>query len=361
MLQKIKIKTPQFSYSVFISKNNLAFCAKQLKNLLQETTLFVITNTKVAPLYQKKIKKIFEKYFKTKWLVLPDGEQHKNLKNFEKALSWLVQNRATRESLLLGLGGGVICDLTGFVASTFKRGLTHTLMPTTLLAQVDAAIGGKTALNFKSAKNGIGTFAQPGAVFTIIDFLKTLPRKEFACGMAEAIKYGMIADPSFLNWIDKNHRKIWQQRPQTLLKLVATGSQIKAEFVRQDERDQNKRLALNFGHTLGHAIESLNSYKKYSHGEAVAMGMMFATKLSYELGFAKEDHSTKLASLLTKNHLPTRWPKAATKTYRKGLIQDKKAQEKYLRFILLEKIGKILIKQLREKDVLLWLSIKSKS
>ncbi len=351
-MKTVNVNIPKNPYQIHITKWDWEFAIKKLKKSLKEDRLFIITNHKIKKIYQNKINKALSPHFKLIWLSIPDGEKYKNLKTYESLLNRLAQKQATRDSALLALGGGVVGDITGFVAATYMRGINYFQMPTSLLAQVDSSVGGKTGLDLVSGKNLVGSFYQPKAVFIFTDFLKTLPKKEFKCGLAEVIKYGLILDNSFFEYLNKNSKKILNKNPQTLAHIIYRSCEIKSQIVKKDEKEAGIRAILNFGHTLGHAIEVLNKYKTIKHGEAIAMGMSFATKLSAEIGASTKNHVKEIETLFKKYGLPTQWPKFSKNSYKTALLRDKKMTTENCRFICLSKTGKGQITPLSINTVL---------
>jgi 3-dehydroquinate synthase len=269
--------------------------------------VFIITDTHVAPSHLKTVRDLFQFLGvpQIEVLILEPGEAAKQIASANQLWTLLIEHRFTRDALLVALGGGVIGDLTGFVASTFFRGIACLQCPTSFLAQVDAGIGGKTAINHALGKNLIGTFHQPIAVINNLDFLKTLPDREYISALAEVVKYGLIADVDFLGWMEHNIPAILAREITAMHHIVSTCSQIKANTVNLDPNERTgHRACLNFGHTLAHALEALGQYTAFSHGEAVAVGMVFALKLSLQYGLA-EPTLERIQSLLTKFGLPT--------------------------------------------------------
>lgn len=327
-------------YPIYIDNNGLKKTFSTIKNFLKENRLFVVTNPTLKRLYGKDIAKA-ARAVRLEWLVIPDGEEYKTLKTCTRLYSGLLKRSATRSSHLLALGGGVVGDITGFVAATFMRGVGYFQMPTTLLAQVDAGVGGKTGVDLSEGKNLVGAFHQPRAVFIHTRFLKTLPARELRSGMAEVIKYGIIWDASLFAYIQTQNKKILSLQIKPINTVIRRCCSIKAEIVRRDEREKGLRAILNFGHTLAHALEALTRYKKYRHGEAVALGMLFATKLSFALGFSAKNHAPILKKVLQLYKLPTTSPKFSRKAYLHILSRDKKRSQGNINFILLKKIGRI--------------------
>jgi len=354
-MKKIKVALKRKPYTVFLSQGDWKSFLKTIKTFLKEKRLFVITDHRIAKLYRRKLSKIFNNHFSSVWITIPSGEKQKTLKTCELLFQKLLKNGANRNSLILALGGGVITDIAGFVASIYMRGINHICVPTTLLAQVDAAIGGKTGINLSSGKNLVGSFHQPKTVLIHTDFLKTLSQGDLSCGLAEVIKYAMISDKRFFDWLCKKHKAILNRESKTLVSMITKCCEIKARFVANDEKDHSERLKLNFGHSLAHAIEAIPAYKKYSHGKAVAMGMVFAAYLSEKRKGTGEGLTSSLKALLKKFGLPGTWPDFPKKSYQSFLVHDKKGQGEYLKFILLRKIGQADIVHLKVKEILEWL------
>jgi 3-dehydroquinate synthase len=355
-MKKLQINLPHHSYPIFISAWDVEHSIREIKKRLQEDRLFIVTNHKIKKLYENKINKLFKKHFKITWLSIPDGEKHKNLSTCESLLVKLSKHGASRKSTVLALGGGVIGDITGFVASMYMRGIAYLQMPTSLLAQVDSSVGGKTGVDLSTGKNLAGSFYQPQAVFIHSDFLKTLPKREIRCGLAEVIKYGCIWDAKLFDFLAKNSKSILRLDPQKLSYLIYECCRIKCQVVQKDEKESGLRAILNYGHTLGHSIELLEGFKKYKHGEAVAMGMVFAAHLSFELGLSKVNHKASVTNILKQYNLPTKWPNWSKNQYSTAIQRDKKANGKNIKFILMQKIGKVKIQELEPKLIVSKLS-----
>lgn len=337
----IPVKTPSRHYSIHLFREDFARSARIIREHLSENRVYIITDKTVSRLYRGKIEKIFGRFFETVWLTISDGERHKNLITCEKLLTQLSRLGAHRKSMILALGGGVAGDIAGFVASIYMRGIDFIQMPTTLLAQVDSSVGGKTGVDLSTGKNLAGRFHQPRAVLIHTTFLKTLPAREFRCGMAEVIKYGMIADAGFFSWLEQNAPLIKKRSHKALERIITTSCRIKSKIVGQDETESGRRTMLNFGHTLAHAVETLTGYRQYNHGEAVAIGMVYATRLSNATGVCKRDESLHLIALLKKFGLPREIPSLPKSKYLSVMRRDKKSGGASLKFILLEKIGKV--------------------
>lgn len=273
-------------------------------------------------------------------LVLPAGESQKSWATAEKILDWLLANNFGRDGVLIALGGGVIGDMAGFCAALYQRGIDFVQVPTTLLSQVDSSVGGKTAVNHPRGKNMIGAFHQPKAVIADINTLKTLPPRELQSGLAEVIKYGMLADAEFLKWIEQNLDKMLAMDAETLTKAIYRSCELKARIVAQDERESGPRALLNLGHTFGHAIETFTGYTEWLHGEAVAVGLCMAADMSTQMGWLSVDDALRCTNLIKRAGLPTRPPAGMTPANFLELMgHDKKVAAGKLRLVLLRKLG----------------------
>ena len=336
-MKKITLKTKNNNIPIFIG--NKIVSKKMFSALIKGKDVLIITNKTVGKLYLNKIKKLLPS-FTVKFIQLSDGEKYKNISVFSKIQDFMIKNNFDRDVTVIALGGGVIGDLVGFVASTFMRGVKLIHIPTTLLAQVDSSIGGKTAINHPNGKNLIGSFYQPNCVIIDTEFLKTLPEKEFTSGLAEVIKYGVIKNHKFLRWLNNHANEIINKKKSILLKIVEISAKEKVNVVTKDEHESDVRAFLNFGHTLGHAIEASMKYKNILHGEAISIGMLYASMLSVEKNNLSIEDFNLIESTLKKLKLPTKVP---TKITNKNLIKhmsfDKKKKGGKNRFVLLERIG----------------------
>jgi shikimate kinase/3-dehydroquinate synthase len=300
----------------------------------------IITNTVVGPLYLDKVTKILEALGKQVIpIVLPDGEEEKNWTNLMRIFDVLLAEKCDRKITLIALGGGVIGDMTGFAAATYMRGVPFIQIPTTLLAQVDSSVGGKTGINHSLGKNMIGAFYQPKAVIADTSTLETLVSRELSAGLAEVIKYGAIIDAEFFDWIETNVDSLVAREPDALAYAIHRSCQIKANVVRQDEREGGLRAVLNFGHTFGHAIEAGLGYGKWLHGEAVGCGMVMAADLSHRLGFIDIGTKTRIVSLIKAAGLPTVPPDLGHERWVELMQIDKKSEGGQIRFILMKPLG----------------------
>jgi 3-dehydroquinate synthase len=301
----------------------------------------VVTNTTVAPLYLPALRTVLGER-RVAECVLPDGEQHKTLQTAGRVFDALVENKLNRDATVLALGGGVVGDIAGFCAACYQRGIGYVQIPTTLLAQVDSSVGGKTGVNHSGGKNLIGAFHQPLAVIADTDTLATLPDRELSAGVAEVIKYGCVSDPLLFDWLELNVGKLLA-RDAALAYAIAQSCQIKANVVAQDEREQGLRAILNFGHTFGHAIEAATAYETYLHGEAVALGMLIAVDLSCRLGMIDAAVKARLHELVARAGLPTDAPKIGAARALALMQMDKKVLSGKLRLVLLEKLGSAIV------------------
>ena len=304
--------------------------------------LMIVTNTTVARLFLAGlIAKLPDRHIGE--CILPDGEQHKTLQTVGWVLDALVGHKLNRDAIVMALGGGVIGDIAGFTAACYQRGVRYLQIPTTLLAQVDSSVGGKTGVNHSGGKNLIGAFYQPLAVIADTDSLTTLPDREFAAGLAEVIKYGCIWDPLLFDWLDVNMRALKARETGALTYAIARSCEIKATVVAKDEREQNLRAILNFGHTFGHAIEAATAYQTFLHGEAVGMGMLMAAHLSRRLGLIDAALPERIHAILTRAGLPTEAPRIGAARALELMRMDKKVLGGTLRLVLLEKLGKAIV------------------
>jgi 3-dehydroquinate synthase len=311
---------------------------------LPQNSAVVVTNTVVAPLYLEKLQKSLGRQgIAVRTIVLPDGEEHKDWRTLNLVFDALMDFRAERKTTLIALGGGVIGDLTGFAAAVFQRGAPFVQIPTTLLAQVDSSVGGKTAINHPRGKNMIGAFYQPRVVIADTETLRTLPDRELSAGIAEVIKYGLISDAGFFDWLETNMERLVARDTAALTHAIGVSCSNKASVVASDEREESVRALLNFGHTFGHAIESGLGYGKWLHGEAVGAGMAIAARVSLHMGLIDERCVKRTLDLLRRARLPVKGPAMGTARYLELMGHDKKVEGGKMRFILLRGIGKAFI------------------
>ncbi len=305
--------------------------------------VMIVTNETVAPLYLAPVLQALAGY-RVAQVILPDGEQYKTLEVWNRIFDGLLGNRFSRDCTLVALGGGVVGDMAGFAAACYQRGVAFIQVPTTLLAQVDSSVGGKTGVNHPLGKNMIGAFHQPGAVIIDTDTLDTLPEREIAAGLAEVIKYGLIRDPAFFGWLEVRMPALLARDSQALAEAIARSCQNKAEVVAADEREAGQRALLNLGHTFGHAIETGMGYGAWLHGEAVGAGMCLAADLSHRLGWLPADDLARARALIAAAGLPVAPPPELTpQAFRDLMAVDKKVQDGRLRLVLLQGIGTSLV------------------
>ncbi|PSB91558.1 3-dehydroquinate synthase [Candidatus Pandoraea novymonadis] len=327
------------SYPIHIGTGLLSQPALFAPYILGQKAI-IVTNVTVEPLYVERVVKSLRTLGKhVSTVTLPDGEAHKNWQALNLIFDALLGAQADRKTTLLALGGGVIGDMTGFAAACYMRGVPFVQLPTTLLAQVDSSVGGKTGINHPLGKNMIGAFWQPSAVLADMETLKTLPERELSAGIAEIIKHGAIADSIYFDWIEANIEKLNTCDLEVLAYAVQSSCEIKARVVASDEKEQGERANLNFGHTFGHAIEAGLGYGKWLHGEAVGCGMVMATDLSMRLGFIDPSLIARLRALLTAARLPVIGPALGEDRYIDLMRVDKKADAGEIRFVLLKKLG----------------------
>jgi 3-dehydroquinate synthase len=327
------------SYPIAIGPNLLSDPAL-LERHIQGRQVAIVTNTTVAPLYLEQVaaplraagREVIE-------IILPDGEQYKNQASLMQVFDALLANKCDRKTTLVALGGGVIGDLTGYAAASYMRGVPFVQLPTTLLSQVDSSVGGKTGINHPLGKNMIGAFYQPRAVLADTSALATLPARELSAGLAEVIKHGAIIDAGFFGWIEANIGKLMARDQAALAHAIARSCEIKAEVVRQDEREGGLRAILNFGHTFGHAIENGLGYGKWLHGEAVGCGMVMAADLSCRLGLVDQATVARVRALVAAAGLPTVAPDLGTERWLELMEVDKKNEGGAIKFILLKPLG----------------------
>ena len=304
----------------------------------------IVTNTVVAPLYLERLTVMLEAAGKRCIpVVLPDGEEEKNVHNLMRIFDALLENKCDRKTTLLALGGGVIGDMTGFAAATYMRGVPFVQVPTTLLAQVDSSVGGKTAINHPLGKNMVGAFYQPQSVLADTSTLMSLPQRELSAGLAEVIKHGAIIDTEFFCWQEANMDKLMARDNQALAHAIRRSCEIKAEVVRQDERESGLRAILNFGHTFGHAIEAGLGYGEWLHGEAVGCGMVMAADLSVRLGYLDSVDRDRIIALVRAAGLPAVAPDLGVDRWLELMEVDKKNEDGQKRFILLKPVGQAVI------------------
>ncbi|MBU2474109.1 MAG: 3-dehydroquinate synthase [Candidatus Omnitrophica bacterium] len=341
----IPVRLKENSHYIHIGKGLFKTIASHIAKLNPGNFGIVITSPNIYAPYHKLILKNF-KPGKYKIIQVVDGEAAKSKKWLFEVVEELIRaNSWKRRPFIVCLGGGTIGDLGGFVAGIYKRGIPYIQIPTTFLAQIDSSIGGKTAIDSPRVKNILGVIYQPKAVFIDPDFLKTLPLSHFKEGLAEAVKYGVIKDPQLFNFLKTHHKKILQGDPSCILRVITACVAIKAKIVEQDEKEtKSLRTILNFGHTFAHALEGSLKYRKISHGQAVALGMVYAANLSFNLGFCSQQPVSQIKEILELFGLPTTIRFNQLKAYQ-SLVYDKKFLTGRLRMVILEKIGKVRVSE----------------
>ena len=319
----------------------------ELARYLRSKDCLVVSNDTVAPLYLDRLRPNLEGC-NVQSVCIPDGESYKTMGTLQLIVDELAGSGANRDTTVIALGGGVVGDIAGFAAACYMRGVAFLQVPTTLLAQVDSSVGGKTGVNHERGKNLIGAFHQPELVLIDTDTLQTLPAREFSAGLAEVIKHAAICDPDFFAWLEANMQQLRDQNPEALAHAIRRCCEIKAEVVAEDERESGRRAILNFGHTFGHAIENSLGYGEWLHGEAVAAGMVMAARLS-DLDAAE---LKRLTRLIAAAGLPTEPPAISREQWLETMGLDKKVKNKQLRFVLLESFGKTRVTSDYNQDTL---------
>ena len=349
-LVRLKTHTSESRYNIIVTDEEPFVSLTKGIRSMSYSNLIIVTNTVVWRLYGSAIKSSFgRENLSYNVVILPDGEVYKNLKTMQKIYDKLLLYHADRHSMLIGIGGGVIGDMTGFAASTYMRGIRYVQVPTTLLAQVDAAIGGKTGVDYALVKNVVGAFYQPVLVYSNINLLKTLSDRTYRAGIAEVVKCGIIDDKKLFSYVEKNRADILNQSRHSLLKIVYDSSRIKTKFVEKDEKEiTGIRMLLNFGHTFGHAIESFTHYK-ILHGEAVGIGMIIAAKISCILDLCKKDVPEKIEHVIRDMELPVSIKNLDIQHLNKSINYDKKGQAGKIALILLKDIGMPMVYKIDKK------------
>ncbi len=350
--ERVDVEIGERSYPILIGRGTLDELGGEMSRYGYGKRIVVVTNTVVGNLYRDRAVKSLEGGgFEVSVIEIPDGENYKTLGTVSRIYDRLIEFRAERKSTIVALGGGVVGDIAGFVAATYLRGIPYIQVPTTLLAQVDSSVGGKTGVNHPNGKNLIGAFYQPRAVVIDADLLKTLDGRDIRAGMAEVIKYGIIMDRDFYVFLNEKGEDILSLG-DSVLHAIKRSCEVKAGIVSADEREGGIRAILNFGHTFGHAIETVTDYKLYRHGEAVAIGMVIAGELSWRLGLCDEDVFLGIKDLVMRSGLP--WEAHSFSI--EGLIDimevDKKVIDKKLRFILVENVGKVVTREISRSELL---------
>ena len=341
-METLNVELGERSYPIFIGRGLLS---QGLMNpYIRGRQVMIVSNETVAPLYLETLKASLDSAWKIDEVVLPDGEQFKDLDHLNLIFDGLLEKRHNRTTTLIALGGGVVGDMTGFAAAAYQRGVDFIQVPTTVLSQVDSSVGGKTGVNHPLGKNMIGAFHQPQAVVIDTDVLATLPERELAAGLAEVIKYGLIYDEAFLGWLEQNMDGLNAREPDVLARAIYRSCEIKAEVVAQDEKESGIRALLNLGHTFGHAIEAHQGYGQWLHGEAVGAGTMMAADLSARLGWISQADLQRVKAVLLAANLPVTPPPEMDEAAFMDLMSvDKKVMDGQLRLVLLRQLGDAVV------------------
>lgn len=348
-MKQLTVALGERSYPIFIGQG-LLDQPELIAPYVAGSQVMIVTNETVAPLYLERTKRMFAG-FDVSVTVLPDGEQYKNLDTLNLIFDQLLEQRHSRKTTLVALGGGVVGDMTGFAAACYQRGVEFIQVPTTLLSQVDSSVGGKTGVNHPLGKNMIGAFHQPNAVIIDTDTLSTLPEREVAAGIAEVVKYGLIRDLSFFEWLEGNIEKLIALDSDAVAYAIEVSCQCKALVVSEDEREGGVRAILNLGHTFGHAIETHMGYGEWLHGEAVAAGMVMAADLSCRQGWLNTEDVNRIIQLLERSALPVTSPAEMSVERFKSLMSvDKKVIDGSLRLVLMKNIGEAFVTELFESS-----------
>ncbi len=339
-MKRLKLKTSTGETGIFIAAGLLAGLPESLSRKHKGGAAVVVTDTYLAPGRAGKFAEALGKHRDTILLRVPRGEKAKTMAVAERLCARMLRRGVGRDALLVAFGGGCVGDVAGFVAATYMRGIAFAQIPTTLNAQADSCIGGKTGVNLPDGKNIIGAFYQPSLVFIDPTFLRSLPEREFAAGMAEVIKTAFIGDPRLFAFIERNHTRILKRDTKTLEKIVGDCIRVKAGVVERDEKEGGPRMILNFGHTFGHAIETASRHRKFRHGEAVAMGMSAAAAIARGRGLCEDNAARRLVGLLEKFGLPTQIPPSIVTRIPRIMARDKKARADGIVLVLPRSVGR---------------------
>lgn len=338
-MHTLMVDAPSHRYPIYIDATLSSLLEKHLAEHITKDCV-IVSNDTIAPLYLKTVQDAVRRLgIRVFDIILPDGEHYKNLNTIEKIYDGLMRERMERQSTLIALGGGVIGDMVGFAAATYQRGMPFIQIPTTLLSQVDSSVGGKTGVNHALGKNMIGAFYQPQAVFAALDVLNTLPEREFSAGLAEVIKYALLGDAAFFDWLETHMEELMRHDADALSYVVHRCCAKKAEIVAADEKEKGIRAWLNLGHTFGHAIETEMGYGVWLHGEAVAAGMVVACRLSEQLGYITPQETQRVQQLLQRAELPDTPPSFAWEKWIAHMQHDKKVESGTMRFVVMRQLG----------------------
>lgn len=353
-MQTLSVHLGDRAYPIFVGEGLLPQAGEFLKRAGLHGKVAVLSNPTVAQLYlDTTCEALADAALEAVPVLVPDGEEHKNLQTLASIYDRLVAERFERKSCILALGGGVVGDLAGFAAATYLRGIPYVQVPTTLLAQVDSSVGGKTAVNHQDGKNLIGAFYQPRLVLIDVEVLGSLPRRELVAGLAEVIKYGIIEDPALFDLLEQEIKRLMGLDRDLLIEVIARCCAIKARVVEKDEREEDYRAVLNFGHTIGHALEAVTGYKQFLHGEAVGIGMAKAAAISAQQGFCDRSSLDRIRQLIEKAGLPAQIPPEVSMPGLMGAMElDKKSAAGKIKFVICAGIGKTCFESLTPEEIL---------
>ncbi|MBU1044216.1 MAG: 3-dehydroquinate synthase [Candidatus Omnitrophica bacterium] len=344
-MKVVKLELQERSYPIIITKDDFKNLAGRLKALALGNQAFIISNPIISRLYGPGLKTALSNVGINSVIYnIKDSESSKSIAQYIKTISKISSIDTKKRLFCVALGGGVVGDLTGFVAATYKRGIPYIQVPTTLLAQVDSAIGGKTAIDLASGKNLVGAFFQPKLVYSNVSLLGSLPARQISSGLAEVVKYGMIIDKDLFAFLEKNYQKILNSDKESLIRIISTASKIKAHIVANDEKEtKGLRTILNFGHTIGHALETATDYTNLNHGEAISIGMVAACQIAQEIGILEPKVEQRLIDLLVKFNLPIKAKKVDLKKVYQAFYRDKKFINGKIRMVVPSRIGHVIV------------------
>ena len=352
-MQTVNLDLATKSYNIKIGSGIINY--SNLENFVSNKEVLLIHDSAISEALIIKFKKMInEETLKLESIKINANEQNKSQETLSKIHSTLIENKFSRDCLIIGIGGGIVCDISGFAAATYQRGVDFFLIPTTLLSQVDASVGGKTAINHPKGKNMIGAFHQPLGVLADLTFLSTLPKREISCGLSEMIKHGLVRDIDYFSWLEENIEQIIELNSEVTEEAVSRSIEIKAEIVREDEKEKNIRALLNFGHTFGHALELIGDFKNYNHGEAVAIGMIMALEMSVRIGNITQQDCERVKQLLNRAKIDTKIRKTINSLdLYECMLGDKKKRGNVLNLVVLENLGQAKSVKGIEKSLIL--------
>jgi len=338
-MQTVNLDLTTKSYNIKIGSKIINY--SNLEKFVSNKEVLLIHDSAISGALIIKFKKLInEETLKLESIKINANEQNKSQETLSKIHSTLIENKFSRDCLIIGLGGGIVCDISGFAAATYQRGVDFFLIPTTLLSQVDASVGGKTAINHPKGKNMIGAFHQPLGVLADLAFLSTLPKREISCGLSEMIKHGLIRDIGYFSWLEENIEQIIELDSEITEEAISRSIKIKAEIVREDEKEKSIRALLNFGHTFGHALELIGDFKNYNHGEAVAIGMIMALEMSVRIGNITQQDCERVKQLFNRAKIDTKIRKTINSLdLYECMLGDKKKRGNVLNLVVLENLG----------------------